>query len=252
MLTIAEAATVTFANIITVPTAAETIESARANRLPFDPREPGRGVLYQQAYDASFFSNLSPGGEYITEIRFRPSADRGFPAGPFSGTITDIEIRLATTAYDPESLNSIAALNPTGQSQVVWPRGSLTLSSGYLGPLRGPKEFDVVIKLALPFFYDPAQGNLLMEVRNYSGNVLDASFQNGVAFDAFDDSDGTSRDGTGRAFGDILFGNLPTFVNVQRLGLATQFATVVPEPQTLLLLLPATALMARRRRACGQ
>jgi hypothetical protein len=62
--------------------------------------------------------------------------------------------------------------------------GSLTLSSAVTGPVGGPKDFDIFIDLDTPFIYDPAGGNLLMDIRNYSGQddktilpIFDAIFQ---------------------------------------------------------------------------
>ena len=94
----------------------------------------------------------------------------------------------------------------------------------------GPKDFDIVIPLSAPFFFDPAGGNLLLDVRNFSGgsttqfdavNVTGDSVSRVQAFDV------GSATGAQLAF--------------PSLGLVTQFTTSpptvgIPEPSTLLLL----------------
>src|SRR5437879_3955989 len=87
------------------------------------------------------------------------------------------------------------------------------------GPAVGPKDFDICITLMTPFIYDPANGNLLMDVRNTGGGAT-------TQFDAeetFGDSisrvwNTSSADATG---------------NPDTLALVTQFSftpVAVPEP----------------------
>ena len=47
--------------------------------------------------------------------------------------------------------------------------GALAFSSAFTGPAGGPKDFDILVDLTTPFFYNPALGNLLLDVRNFSG-----------------------------------------------------------------------------------
>jgi hypothetical protein len=90
--------------------------------------------------------------------------------------------------------------NNVGADDTVVFSGPLSLSSAFTGPSAGPKDFDIVITLQTPFLYDPSAGNLLLDVRNFSGGTT-------IQFDAeASDSDPVSR--TFTAFtGDV---NSPT------------------------------------------
>ena len=50
-----------------------------------------------------------------------------------------------------------------GVDEVVVYDGELTLSSAFSGPSAGPKDFDIIIALQSPFYYDPRAGNLLLD-----------------------------------------------------------------------------------------
>jgi hypothetical protein len=112
-------------------------------------------------------------GLVITELRFRPDY---FYGRAFTATISNIQINLSTTLRNPESLSSTFANNVGTDDTVVF-SGSLTVSSQFIGPPTGPKEFDIVVPLTTPFLYNPAAGHLLLEVRNFSGS--DASHLSG-------------------------------------------------------------------------
>src|SRR6185369_12646824 len=59
-----------------------------------------------------------------------------------------------------------------GTNDTVVFSGAIQLSSQFTGPAGGPKAFDMVVPLTTPFLFDPAQGNLLVDVRNYSGGPV--------------------------------------------------------------------------------
>jgi hypothetical protein len=120
---------------------------------------------YQQVFAASQFTALTE-PMLLTEITFRPEG-RILGDGPVSGTISDIEIRFSTTSAEPDGLSATFSENVGPDDSVVF-KGSLTLSSANVGN-PGPKPFDLSIPLQDPFLYDPTVGNLLMDVRNFSG-----------------------------------------------------------------------------------
>jgi hypothetical protein len=117
----------------------------------------------QIVYDASLFPVETM---RITELRLRPSAWFG---GAFSSTISNLQINLSTTSVEPDHLNATFAQN-VGPDEVVVFQGPLIVSSGFVGPMYGPKEFDIIIPLSTPFVYDPGRGNLLVDIRNASGS----------------------------------------------------------------------------------
>ncbi len=118
----------------------------------------------QSVYGAAHFPQDI--GLLITELRYRPDRAAGYA---FSTTVASIQVNLSTTIKNPDGLSSTFAQNPGFDDTVVF-NGSLSISSQFTGPVNGPKDFDIVIPLSTPFLYNPAAGNLLVDVRNYSGS----------------------------------------------------------------------------------
>ncbi|HTS64173.1 MAG TPA: hypothetical protein VMH28_19255, partial [Candidatus Acidoferrales bacterium] len=145
--------------IAVVPHSDAGVEGNSANVWPFDI-----SLRYQQVYDAAQFG----GSGSITRIAFRPDATF---AGAFSETIASIQIDLSTTSATPDGLSDNLASTVGADDEVVY-TGSLTISTSFTGPAGGPKAFDIIINLATPFFYNPGLGNLLLDVRNFSGAQL--------------------------------------------------------------------------------
>ena len=153
-------------------------------------------------------------------------------------TLPDIQINLSTTTRQPDDLSPLFLSNLGADDTVVFARGSLSLSSAVIGPYQGPKDFDVLINLQNPFIYDPAKGNLLLDVRNFQGGNL------GFSLDAeATDGDGVSRVLTNGAIPGGVDSPVGTTANtLSTLGLVTRFtvtpaAAVVPdEPSTFALL----------------
>jgi hypothetical protein len=218
---------------IVVPNNLATTEGNDANFLPFAPSPSER---YQQVYGASQFSSLIGGG-FITQIIFRPD---GFVGAAFTSTLPSIRIDLSTTSAAPDALSSTFASNVGANDTIVYgglTGAPLTLSSANTGPAGGPKDFDIVINLSSPFFYDPTLGNLLLDVRNFGGGMT-------TFFDAENTAgDSVSRVGT-LAGGN---GNSATADLNDTLGLVTQFTFVaVPEPATLALVVVGFLIIATR------
>ena len=80
------------------------------------------------------------------------------------GTSTDLfEIRLSTTQVNPETIGAVYDENiDSPQTLVV--AGEVTRRTAASGPDRGPKEFDMAFGFHTPFSYDPADGNLLVDI----------------------------------------------------------------------------------------
>ena len=112
--------------------------------------------------------------------------------------------------------------------------GPLTLSSANV-----PLIFDILIPFSTPFFYDPAEGNLLLEVKNFSGNLTSANL--GLWDATFSFSDAVSRLKSSQSANDIIGAQ-------DTLGLVTQFG-LIPEPNSACLLgLGALLIVASRVR----
>ena len=137
-------------------------------------------MRYQQLYDASQFSAFGPAG-FITQIIFRPDVSFGFA---FDSTLPDMQINLSTTSVPDDGLSFLFASNIGADETVVF-SGPLPLSSDFSGGV--PKDFNIVINLTTPFFYDPSMGNLLLDVRNFGAGLT-------TAFDSMmKQHDGVSR-----------------------------------------------------------
>ena len=125
----------------------------------------GAGDLIQQfrmqtIYSSTYFSNSGP--ILIQELRYRPSAKHGYP---FNVTISSVEIRVSTTTVPVSGLQNTLDNNYGANNTLVF-SGPATISSQFIGPVNGPKEFDISFPFIAPFLYDPSAGNLLIELRH--------------------------------------------------------------------------------------
>ncbi len=152
------------------------------------------GYRAQEAYGAVHFpTNI---GVLITELRYRP--DRTF-GNAFTTTIENIQFNLSTTTRNAESLSS-TFVNNVGYDDTIVFSGPLLLSSQFTGPANKPKNFDIIVPLTTPFLYNPAAGNLLVEIRNFSGSSVASPLSGGnVSTDAASRSGGVLGASTGGA-----------------------------------------------------
>jgi hypothetical protein len=197
---------------IVVPNNLATNEASNNNTFPFDIADSSvSSQRYQQVYGSGDFSAI-PGGGYITQILFRP--DAGVHGSAFTSTLSYVFIQLSTTSAGPDGLSTTYANNIGADAATVY-SGSLALSSADTGPANGPKDFDIVINLKTPFFYNPARGNLLMDVWNYDGG-------SSTYFDAV----WTSGDAVSRVY--TFLGYNATSGSTDSAGLVTKFTIVPP------------------------
>jgi hypothetical protein len=185
-------------NTLVVPNTNATVEGNSGNVYPFNIG--ATDMRYQQVYASSQFGAVPAGGAFLTAFAFRVNAGWG----AFAATLPGIQINLSTTAKAPDGLDTIFA-NNVGLNDTVVYSGALTLSSAASG---SPAAFDIVIPLTTPFWYNPAAGNLLLDVRN-SGGGSSASF----------DAVSTTNDSVSRVYGPVASSTGGT----DSLGLVTEF-----------------------------
>jgi hypothetical protein len=158
--------------VVTSRTATVVVRDLRAFILPAAAASSEGGFASTSLRDVIRWQNIYGGSSFpagpilIRELRFRPSASDGFP---FTATISDLQISLSSTIAQPDALSTDLAQNAGTNDTVVF-AGSVGIRSDFQGPPGGPKNFDIVIPLATPFFYDPLQGNLLVDIKNFSGS----------------------------------------------------------------------------------
>jgi hypothetical protein len=220
-----------------------------SNLFPFFPGV-GNALEYQQVYAASQFAAFAPGGEDISSIVFRVGADAAarLDHGIFATTIPLIQFTLSTTAATPDNLSSTFSANLGGDATTVYGVAGVgsPLAISSTGSLQGnPSAFDITIPLTTPFHYDPAAGNLLLQVQNYSG----ATSPTGIELDGtIATGDSVSRVMT------LGSATATTATSIDSEGLVTEFvATPVPEANVSSLvvagLLLGVPLFLRRRSA---
>jgi hypothetical protein len=160
-----------------------------------------------------------------------------------------VRIDLSTTAAAPDALSTTFASTVGLDNTIVFGGAGgapLALSSAFTGPAGGTKAFDIVINLTTPFHYNPALGNLLLDVRNFGGGTT-------TTFDA----QTTSGDPVSRAVTTFSGVNSATADLNDTIGLVTRFTTTaaVPEPSTLALtglgMLGLAGWLRKRKKASG-
>jgi len=208
-------------NLVVVPNSLANVEGPTGNSYPFNI---GTDTMrYQQVFAASQFSAFPVGGAFITGIAFRRDANWD----DFSATLPEVQIHLSITSSWPDQLGTIFADNVGADDLVVF-EGPLSLTSSAGG---SPAGFDILIPFSTAFFYDPAAGNLLLDVRNSGGG---SSSQ----FDAVS----AEGDSVSRAYNpvDSSSGSIDT------LGLVTEFVFQSAQQPPLLIVQPE-----EQRVSCG-
>jgi|GEM_PF-2247770 len=149
-----------FTPSVVVPNKWSTVQTDTGNLFPLFSAQP---IRYQQVFASSQFSRFTTGGELITSIAFRGHG----PGIPFTATIPQLQVSLSTTSKLPDGLSSTFVDNVGADATQVF-SGPLQTSVTFTG---GPTDFEVVINFTTPFFYDPAKGNLLLDVTNTQGGT---------------------------------------------------------------------------------
>jgi extracellular elastinolytic metalloproteinase len=195
---------------VVVPSHLAEREANGSNGFPFNlPTNSAASMRYQQIYS---HVELAEGG-MITALRFR----RNGGTEPFTAGGLDLQINLSQAATTVDTISAVFANNIGGGATTVYDSmidGPLTLTSTYYG--EAPYPFDIVIPLTTPFFYDPSQGDLL----------LDVLMRNAVTTEQFEFASAGTQTTMRRVFatdvnatvGSVDFTTNPTYA-----GLLTQF-----------------------------
>lgn len=136
---------------------------------------------YQQIYDASRFAAVLPSGGVITQMYF--SVDNELPHF-FRTDFPDIQIDFSVTTRGVDQLSTNFSENLGTNAVTVIPRGRLAMGTTGGNP--------IVVNLTVPFSYDPAEGNLLLDIRKFSRIPPGDPFDNNPGFFEAQDTLGDS------------------------------------------------------------
>ncbi len=183
------------------------------NAIPFASSSgPGTGE-YQEIYSASLFG----GPVDLLSFAFSPGTTELYSA--------NVTLLLTTTTVGVGSLSANLATNFVTPLTTVF--SDPTFSQNVTG---GSESFSLIFNLTTPFLYDPAAGNLLLDV------LISDQVSGGIGFTR---SDGGSI--LSRAYDVPSYGN-----GADGVGLRTTigFATTAPEPGTIFLTLIGLVIVA--------
>ena len=120
-------------------------------------------VRAMRIFDASQFAALS-GPSLLTQFAWRPDRILG-QSGPHS---VNLRIYASTTTRSVAGLSMTFADNLGADNTLVF-NGTLNWTTGNLPGPGNTRQFDMVFPCTTPFLYDPAAGNLLLDMQ-LSGN----------------------------------------------------------------------------------
>lgn len=147
---------------------------------------------YQRLFPAEDFSDLPNGQGLLTAIALRPDGDA--PASQITSDFGRVTVDVSTTSVSAEDMHDIVDLNIGSPVTRVIDRDDLVFESNNVGPVGGPKEFDFVITLDEPFFYDTTQGNLLFDWKMLDG-IFGSNFGDMTQSENWDTTQGNARIG---------------------------------------------------------
>src|SRR5215467_2733983 len=153
-----------FGDTLVVPNSYATVNGGASLAEPFNN---GLKIRYQQVYASSQFSAFG-GPKWIHGVYFRPDGRVGGFGHAFTQTYDKLEIHLSTTSVGPLTIGQNYVNNAGSDDTTVLNTaldGPVTISSASTGPVGGPKDFDIYIPFTKAFRYDPAAGNLLIDIK---------------------------------------------------------------------------------------
>ncbi len=182
------------AQVIVVP---NTLATNDGNSFGTTPSGGPRSVRSQQIYDASQFGALSE-PSLLTQFAWRPDTIPG-PSGPRSFTL---QIHAATTTRSVAGMSTTFADNLGANNTLVFD-GTVNATTGNLPGPGNTRQFDYVFTLTTPFLYDPAAGNLVLDLQlDATGPALQIDFVSGdpTVREVANSSSSTGTSGTSLPF----------------------------------------------------
>ncbi len=168
-----------------VPNNRASIDGTSGSTLPFANPNP---IRYQQVYDASEFSAINQDGGWIRRIFFRID---GECRNGYGTDVSSLQINLSTTSKVPDGLSSVFAENVGADDRIVFGPASVHFVEG-CSPGTSPQPFGMIISFPTPFYYNPDDGNLLLDIRNISGGT-DPGMNSGTIDGEFTPGDSVAR-----------------------------------------------------------
>lgn len=137
-------------------------EGTTLSTVPFTGSS--NSVRFQQVYSSAAFTSYGQRPYLIHQLQFRTDG-----AGPgYFSELPAFQINLSTTTRPVDGLSANFAENVGPDEIAVVPLGSYHVFGDYV---RGnnPQLWSTFFIFPTPFFYDPSQGNLLLDIRNFGG-----------------------------------------------------------------------------------
>jgi hypothetical protein len=139
----------------------------------------------QEAYDTSQFSLLGTNGGFINRILFRFADTPGFFRPPKDVIHYPLTINLSTTSNGVNNLSTVFDQNTGADKTTVY---TSTFNFRSLTGIGVVEPFGMVIPLSTPFFYNPTNGALLVDM---VVGVTDLNNTGGACMDSVPSGAGT-------------------------------------------------------------
>jgi hypothetical protein len=154
---------------LVVPAGYAATEGNANNPYPWN--RGSQSMRIQFVHDGSHFTTQGVAVPVlISRLRYRPDATAASWSG---GSWPNVRIEMATCPVDHAAVSATFAAN-LGPDATVVHQGPVTVQGG-TATTSGPQPWHVDIPLATPFLYDPAAGDLTIDIQ------LDGSGWNGSA-----------------------------------------------------------------------
>lgn len=153
---------------LVAPEGLASVEGGSNNGYPWN--RGANSMRYMQIYDSSNLTAQGANGPLlITRLRFRADSSAGSWAG---GTYSSLDVSMSTCPVDHLAASATFASNHGADLTTVH-TGAFTINGGISG---SPGPWAVDLQLTQPFVYNPANGDLVVDVHldgaTYSGGTL--------------------------------------------------------------------------------